>query len=259
VSTLGELRERRGFECRLTPDRALDSLDDAEAFLHERGLLTRTPDCALPSLFEACHEEPYKPVSRGFGAWPRTKWWWAGALEERPGVLAPKIHRGKTIFLGTEVAILADPICRAELDRMHGADGGWARLLDHLAAAGPSLVEDVRLELGLEPKELKVLRAPLERCGAVVARQVRLETPAGGHAHTSELARWDQAFPRPTGRREELDPLVLAGVRAAVVAPEQELARWFSWSWRWEKGLVDRLVGEGGLYRPQPGWVAVAA
>ena len=78
--TLDELRERRAFECRLTPDRALGSLDEAEAFLLDRGLLTRTADCALPSLYGACHEEAYAPDKPGFGQWPRTKWRWFGGL-----------------------------------------------------------------------------------------------------------------------------------------------------------------------------------
>ena len=30
-------------------------MEEAEAFLRDRGLLTRTADCALPSLYEACH------------------------------------------------------------------------------------------------------------------------------------------------------------------------------------------------------------
>jgi uncharacterized protein (DUF1810 family) len=53
VDSLAELRLRRERECRLAPDLALESLDDAEAFLADRWLLTRTPDCALPSLYEA--------------------------------------------------------------------------------------------------------------------------------------------------------------------------------------------------------------
>ena len=64
VPSLAELQERRAYECRLTPDRALETLDDAAAFVRDRGLLTRTTDCALPSLHEACHEEPYKPGRR---------------------------------------------------------------------------------------------------------------------------------------------------------------------------------------------------
>jgi hypothetical protein len=255
MSLLEELRRRRSYECRLTPDRALESLDEADVFLRERGLLTRTPDSSLPSLYEACHEEPYAPSAGGFGDWPRTKWRWAGALAERPGVYVLKIHRGKNLFLTEETAGLADPICRAELARMEQADPEWARLLRHLRAAGPSELQDLRTELGLKPKELKHLRYPLERCGALVSRQLVLETSAGGHEHTSELARWDQVFPEPAQGAAELDELILAGVRAAVVAPEHELARWFSWPWRFREGLVEDLVEAGRLERPEAGWV----
>ena len=38
--TMEELAERRAIACRLTPDRALVTLEEAEAFLLERGLLT---------------------------------------------------------------------------------------------------------------------------------------------------------------------------------------------------------------------------
>jgi hypothetical protein len=247
VTALEELQRRRDHECRLTPDRALSTLDDAEAFLRERGLLTRTADCALPSLHEACHEEPYRPGAGGFGSWSATKWRWGFELPARPGVFELKIHRGKTLFLDEEAAALADPVIRSETERLTAADERWARLLDHLDGAGPSLLEDLQLELGLRPKELKALRAPLERCGAVVSRPV---------GETSELARWDHVFPSPAGGDPDLGPLVAAAVRAAVLAPEDELRRWFSWSWRWEAGLVDRLAAEGAIVRPGPGWVA---
>src|SRR5229473_3161516 len=78
VEGLEQLQERRAYECRLTPDRELRTIDEAEQFLRDRGLLTRTADSALPSLFEACHEEPYSVTSRGFGQWPATKWPWFG-------------------------------------------------------------------------------------------------------------------------------------------------------------------------------------
>ena len=234
-----ELRERRAFECRLTPDRALESLDEAEAFLLDRGLLTRTADSALPSLFEACHEEPYAPASPGFGQWPRTKYPWFGELGAR-GYPVLAIHRGKSLLVTPEVARLIDPICRAEIKRMEAADPEWARLLRHFAEAGPSELEDLQVELGLKPKELKSLRGPLERTGAVVARALVYEDP---HRHTSELARWDQVFPEPADGAGLVD-VVVAGVRAAVVAPEGELKRWFSWRWYWDDAILDdeRLV-----------------
>jgi hypothetical protein len=238
-----ELLERRAFECRLTPDRALDSLDDAEAFLLDRGLLTRTTDCALPSLFEACHEEPYAPQSPGFGQWPRTKFPWFGELGAR-GYLILGVHRGKNILVAPKVVQLLDPICRAELERMDQTDPRWSRLLRHLADAGPSELEDLKLELGLKPKELKQLRSPLERCGAIVSRSIVYEDP---HRHTSELARWDQVVPEPLGEGGLAD-LIVAGVRAAVVAPERELPRWFSWAWYWDDAILDdkRLVRVDG-------------
>jgi hypothetical protein len=253
MSVLAELQERRTRECRLTPDRALESLEEAEAFLRDRGLLTRNPDSSLPSLFGACHEEPYRPGAGGFGEWPRTKWPWSFELAGRPGVLSPKIHRGKTLYLSAETARLVDPIVRAELDRMTEADESWARVLDHLADAGPSSPDDLRVELGLRRQDLKAIRAPLERCGALVTR---LE-PAGDE-YESVLYRWDQLYPERAGGPPDLGPLVAAAVRAAVVVPEQEPARWFSWRWRWEDGLLDRLVEEGSLLRPEAGWLAAS-
>jgi len=91
---------------------------------------------------------------------------------------------------------------------------------------------------------------PLERSGALVARSVVHEKP---HRHTSLLARWDQRFPEPS-EGGGLAELLVAAVRAAVVAPERELSRWFPW---WEDGLADRLVSDGRLVRPADGWVAV--
>jgi hypothetical protein len=265
MESLSELRERRAFECRLTADRALGSLDEAEAFLRERALLTRTADCALPSLYEACHEPPYRPGTAGFGRWPATKWPWFGALTER-GHLCVAVHRGKNLLVSAEAAALLNPICRAETERMRAEDPGWRRLLDHLARVGPSTAEDLRTELSLKRQELKALRSPLERCGVIVARSVAMTagrdhgddgdadgSDADGHRHDSELSRWDQAYQGPPAASsdpvEALADLVVAAVRAAVLAPEPELCRWFSWPWYWSDTLVDDLVQAGRLRR----------
>ena len=261
MESLAELRERRAFECRLTPDRALGSLDEAEAFLRERALLTRTPDCALPSLYEACHEAEYRPGSAGFGSWPATKWPWFGALTER-GHLCLAIHRGKNLLVSSEAATLLDPIGRAETERLRAEDPGWRRLLDHLARVGPSTTEDLRTELGLKRQELKALRSPLERCGAIVTRSAAVTAGDGdadvdadghGHGHDSELSRWDQAYQGPPAATadpvEAFADLLVTAVRAAVVAPEPELRRWFSWLWYWTDTLVDDLIDAGRLRR----------
>src|SRR5215831_10203445 len=252
MESLAGLLERRAFECRLTRDRALGSLDEAEGFLRERGMLTRTADSALPSLYEACHEEAYQPGGHGFASWPATRWPWFGELTGR-GYLCVAVHRGKNLLVSRETAALLDPICRAETDRMRAADPGWRRLLDHLAMAGPSNLEDLRTELGLKRQELKALRSPLQRCGVIVARSEAV-TAGEGHTHTTELSRWDQAYPGPPDAgqadpAEALGDLLVAAVRAAVVAPEAELRRWFSWQWYWSEAAVDDLVRDARLRR----------
>jgi len=255
--SLDELRRRRERECRLTPDRALESIDEAHDFLLERGLLTRTADCALPSLYEACHEEPYQAGGRGFASWPATKWPWAYELSERPDVHSLDIHRGKTILLSDELLALVDPVCRAELARMESADPGWGRLLRHLAETGPSMADDVEVELGLKHKELRSLRSTLQRCGALVARPVILPADSGdGHIHRSELARFDQAYPEPAAGPPDMVALMSAALRAAVLAPEKDLVRWFSWRWLLADDLADQLIERGLAVRPAAGWLA---
>jgi len=248
------LQNQRDHLCRLTPDRALESPEEAHEFLRDRGMLTRTPDSALPSLFEACHEEPYAAGSRGFGSWPATKYPWYFQLAERPDVHELRVHKGKSILFTAETLALVDPICRAELARME-QDETWASFLVHLANAGPSTLDDLQTELNIRPKDLKSLRAPLERCGAIVSRSLRIALPEGGHAHTSELVRYDQAYPEPSPGGG-IDDLIVAAVRAAVIAPEREIVRaWFSWRWLFDEDLVDRLVSEGRLARVESGWV----
>jgi hypothetical protein len=245
MSRLQELQERRAYECRLTPDRALRTFDEAEALLRDRGLLTRTADSALPSLYEACHENPYAPGRGGFGEWPATKWRWFGELADRKGVQRLNVHhRGKNLLVTAETAALLDPICRSEIERM-AAVPEWARVLDHLAAAGPSETEDLKVELGLKPKELKGILFPLELCGAVVRRNGLLE-------------RWDQAFPEPGAGGGGPEELLVAALRAAVVAPEREAGRWFACA-DFPPELVGGLVADGRLERPEPGWIAAAS
>jgi hypothetical protein len=78
---------------------------------------------------------------------PEDEWPWFGALAER-GYLVAAVHRGKNLLMTDAVAGLLDPICRAEIERVRTADRGWRRLLDHLAAAGPASIDDLRTELG---------------------------------------------------------------------------------------------------------------
>ena len=115
MPSLAELQTRRTFECRLEPERALRSVEAAAAFLDDRGILTRTADSALPSLFGACHQPPFRPGRGGFAAWPATAYPWFWELSQRDDVFELSVHTGKRALMTRTTAALADPICRAEL------------------------------------------------------------------------------------------------------------------------------------------------
>jgi hypothetical protein len=246
----------RDFLLRLTPDRALETLEEADEWIRERGLATLLPSTSLPSIFAACHEEPYSDDGRGFGGWPKTKWWWGGALEER-GLLYTKLLRGAGVFLSDETAAAAGPLCREELARAEeGRYGEYCRLVvEHLAAVGPSLAPDVANELNLVSGSFRNVRKRLERVGALVARSVRIELEGGSHRHVSELRRWDQVEPEPEDGGG-LDELLVAGVRAAVTAPEREVRSWFQW--QVDAELIEELVEAGRLWQPEPGLLAAS-
>jgi hypothetical protein len=158
------------------------------------------------------------------------------------------IRRGKGVFVTAETAALVDPLARDALARAESGELGpeAAGLVAHLAVAGPSLLEELVEETGLAPRRP---RARLERIGAVVARAVVFDDQ---HRHSSELARWDQVFPEPSVGG--LGELIVAAVRAAVVAPEDEARGWFSW--RASSALIDELVEAAQLARPAPGWLS---
>ena len=251
MSGLAALEKRRAHECRLIRTRALRSLDAAGEFLAERGLLTRMPDSALPSLFGACHEAPGRAGGRGFDLWPRTKWIWSFQITARPGVLLTKLHRGKSLYMTMDVARLLDPLVRKSIAE---ATGDEARFLDHLGEHGESTLDDLALELGWDRKRVKQVRDRLERVGAVIGRGLVFEDAQTWYF--APLHRWDQAVEKSPPVRHPYGPLIVAAMRAAVLAPEKDLNGWFSWPI--PPGTVDELVDDGRLIRPAPGWLATA-
>ncbi len=222
VPSMDDLLARRAYECRLTPDRALETLEDAEGFLQDRGLLTRTADSRAA--------EPVRRVPRG-AVRARQAGVRAVAADEVPVVRAARrarLSRPRDPSRQEPARHRRDGTADRP-DRPRRARAAWrrktprgARLLRHLADAGPSELEDLQLELELKPKELKLLRSPLERCAAIVSRSIVYEEP---HRHTSVLSRWDQLYPEPAeggglaraGRRRRASRRRRAGPRGAAL------------------------------------------
>ena len=243
--------------CRLSPEWALKTLDEAAGFLRDRGMLTLSPDSWLPSLFQACHDEPYSAHARGFGGWPRTKWMWPARLGTRPDVVVTRLHRGKLLYLADPLGSGLASLCRTSAEEAaDGALGSDAAHLMGLLSDGPLLLEQIHAA-GLTDKRLRRARAALERVGAVFTEEVRLEGRDGGHRHSVRLSRADQrlaATGPPVDWDEGLTGLLVAAVRSAVVAPARDVSRWFSWPIG--KDVIRRAIGSGSIVEPEAGWIA---
>lgn len=206
------------------------------------------------------HEAAYAPGRAGFGSWPKTKWPWGAMLASLPDVQPLKIHKGKLLLLSPEAAAAVDPLCRDALERAEDGELGTdaAAIVRHLEAAGPSLADEVRMELALEAGAFRAAREKLEREGAIVSRMQVRPGETEGHRHASTIARWDRSHPqrRKAPRAVALDDLVVIGIRAAVVVQEDEPASWFTWPIA--HNTIRRLLEARRLVRPAAGWVAAA-
>ena len=161
-----------------------------------------------------------------------------------------KIHRGKSLYLSAAATRVFDPLVRQAIAAATGDD---ARLLEHLARHGPALNQDVQLELGWDSRLLKSVRNRLERLGAVVSEGLVFESAESWYF--APMRRWDQAVTHRSNSADPAGDVLVAGVQAAVVAPEAEVASWFSWPIA--PGAVERLVQQGRLVRPAPGLLAL--
>ena len=86
--------------------------------------------------------------------------------------MTTKLHRGKVLYLAARLVELVDPLCRIETARADAGDHGVeaARVMAHLASAGSSTTDDLKLELGLETRGYHKVRRLLESRGAILSR-----------------------------------------------------------------------------------------
>ena len=228
-------------------------------------MLARTSDSALPSLYEACHEEAYaaaaataspagpRPGGPGSASSPAAATLPRRAPRQEPagqpgdrGAARPDLPRPRPTGCAprTRLAAAARPPRRGRpVPRRRPARRAWPR------APGTQGAQVIRSSA-----------AALSSPGRSPCPPAARRHAAGGHTHSTELARWDQAYPAgascraasaasPSDPSGALGDLVVAAVRAAVIAPESEVRRWFSWPWYWTGTLVDDLVRTARLRR----------
>jgi len=125
------------------------------------------------------------------------------------------------------------------------ASGDELRLLEHLRQHGESMADDVELELGWTRRRLKSVRDRLERFGAVISDGLVFDEAGGWHF--APMRRWDAVVPKAPASKDPVGDVIVAAVRAAVIAPEREVRSWFGWPVTTE--TIDRLVEAGAFYR----------
>ena len=79
---------------------------------------------------------------------------------------------------------------------MRAAAPDWAGCSTTSPRPGLRASTTCRLELGLKPKELKAIRSPLERCGAIVARSLQVTAGRGARPLERALALGSGLFGR---------------------------------------------------------------
>jgi hypothetical protein len=192
---------------------------------------------------------------------PADKWWWPGALSELPGVRRTKVLRGKVLLMDVDLFDTIAPLCLMELARAEeGAHGVDAQLLVAcLDQEGPSILAHVKDVLGFPSRAMARARHQLESVGAVISEDIELPAANGGHVHTSRLSRVDQAV-RDGGGAADVSSahrrLLAAAVHAAVVAPRDEVERWFAWPAR---EVIDELLHDATLQVPARGWLTATS
>jgi hypothetical protein len=258
VAVPDALASRRAWECRTSPDRWLETIDEARAFLADRQMLTIAPSSSLPSVFGACAPNP-DPLARGYASWPPGKWWWPGALAEAADVQRTRLAGGHVLLVAAALFQAIAPLCLRELARAdNGACGNDAQqLVRFLDEAGPTVLGDARAGLGWSAQMMARVRGGLEPVGAVLAEDIELRARNGGHIHTSRLYRADQIVTRSSTARVDVAhrTLLAASVRASVVAPRKEVERWFAWP---ATAIVEAMLADGTFELVDNRWLTMA-
>lgn len=245
VSTKGSksaglaLDDERPIRHRLAQGLALKDLDDAAGFVEELGLLLQTPHPFLPSLFAAVQGKPAKPGAAGFGQWPEHAWSWAGELAERDDVLLTKVILGKRTLVHERLWPALDAAVRG---RKVAGDAEEA-IVETLRANGAVRTDHLRKMAGLESanKSYQKAMGNLEALGVVIARPITVDN----HKHVASAELWETKFKKPLSKDRGADAFVLAALRAAGVAPEREVIKWFAWPKDEIAAALRRLVAAG--------------
>lgn len=259
----GDIRVR---DHRLKLALRLRSKEDAIKFVHDEGLVSFLGGNELPSFISASLGRPWKPSKKGFAGWMD---WWSVKLsgqtiarvsrdlEGRKDILATRLFRRTKTLVSNKIWPILDPIIKyhEELVKKERILSKLEQeILRTIEREGSIRTDRLRKTLKLKAKEnnSRFHRAlvNLESYSLIVGvEDPRPET----HLHAKVWQTWKARTKRPGKDRDLNYQKALAGllektVQACVVAPENQITKWYPWG-KDMKTLTGDLLDEGRLIR----------
>ncbi len=261
-----EIRVR---EHRLKPSLRLKTQEEIYKFVHNRGLVSALGGNELPSFISAILGRPWKPSAKGFSEW--NDWWSikisgqsvarvSGAIERREDILAARIFRRTKTFVSDKLWPVLDPIVKHHeelLQRGETLSDLEQRLLKTINEEGSIRTDRLRKKLKLEKKEnnSKFHRSltNLESYAMIIG----VEDPhPEKHLHANIWQTWETKTRGRIDRaglsyEKALAKLLEKTIDVCVLAPEDQVRKWFRWSAEM-KAIREELLLKEAILRAGP-------
>ena len=255
---------------RLKQDLRLRTNENAIKFIHEEGLVSFLGGNELPSFISAVLGRPWKPSKKGFTGWMD---WWSVKISGKPiahvsrelagrdDILATRLFRRTKTFISNKIWPALDPIVRHHRRRLvedrEILSDLERQLLKTIEQEGSIRTDHLRKMLNLQVKEnnsrFHRALANLENHALIVG----LEDPhPEKHLHANIWQTWETKTRKLGGTeltyQDALAQLLESTIRACVLAPENQVAKWFPWGKEMnaaKEALLDqhRLLKEGSF------------
>lgn len=251
---------------RLKPGLRLRTKEDAIKFVHDEELVSFFGGNELPSFISAALGRPWKPSKKGFTGWMD---WWSVKLSGQPiakvsreleggeNILATRLFRRTKTLISNKIWPILDPIIKRHKELVKKGEvlsNLEQDLLRAIEQERSIRTDRLRKMLSLQAKEnnSRFHRAltNLESFSLIVG----VEDPhPETHIHASIWQTWEARIGNSTRGvglpyEKALAGLLEKTVHACVVAPENQVTKWFQWG-KDMKTVVRELLEKGRLIR----------
>ena len=256
-------------EHRLKPSLRLKTQEEIYQFIHDKSLVSALGGNELPSLISAIMGRSWKPSAKGFTGW--NDWWSvkisgqpvarvSREIAERDDILATRLFRRTKTFVSDTLWLVLDPIVKHHqelLQREEILSDLEQRLFKTINEEGSIRTDRLRKKLKLEKKEnnSKFHRSltNLESYAMIIG----VEDPRPEkHLHANIWQTWETKTRGRIDRaglsyEKALAKLLEKTIDACVLAPEDQVGKWFRWSAEM-KAIREELLLSEAILRAGP-------